>query len=142
MTTADDRGQVVSSQDWHQAIRCSSLKAAGFKTFQQRNLKLNVGQTAELAIQLSVGEVNEVVNIEAAVAQLQILPKGALRMRWINAKFPNFPFLSATCMPCQNSSAGATFIPGAANSTKLTNSPVVTVNGTGIAETTTCWTAR
>ena len=26
-------------------------------------------------------------------------------------------------------SAGATFIPGAANSTKLTNSPVVTVNG-------------
>ncbi|HKQ90474.1 MAG TPA: carboxypeptidase-like regulatory domain-containing protein, partial [Blastocatellia bacterium] len=53
-----------------------SLKANGFKSFSQKNLKLNVGQMAELKIQLSVGAVEEVVNIDAGAAQLQIATEG------------------------------------------------------------------
>jgi hypothetical protein len=45
------------------------IKATGFKTNSQRNLKLSVGQTTELKIQLTIGEVQEIVNIEATATQ-------------------------------------------------------------------------
>jgi len=106
-----------------------SLKATGFKTFQQRNLKLNVGQTAELAIQLSIGEVQEVVNIEAGAAQLQIATEGRVADALDQRKVSELPIPQRDVYALTKLSAGATFIPGAANSTKLTNSPVVTVNG-------------
>ncbi len=126
--TTDDRGQVTIA-GLASGNYSLSLKAAGFKTFQQRNLKLNVGQTAELAIQLSVGEVNEVVNIEAAVAQLQISTEGRVADALDQRKVSELPIPQRDVYALPKLSAGATFIPGAANSTKLTNSPVVTVNG-------------
>jgi len=106
-----------------------SLKAAGFKTFQQRNLKLNVGQTAELNIQLSVGDVQEIVNIEAGATQLQISTEGRVADALDQRKVSELPIPQRDVYALPKLSAGATFIPGAANSTKLTNSPVVTVNG-------------
>jgi hypothetical protein len=106
-----------------------SLKAAGFKTFQQRNLKLNVGQTAELNIQLSVGDVQEIVNIEADATQLQISTEGRVADALDQRKVSELPIPQRDVYALPKLSAGATFIPGAANSTKLTNSPVVTVNG-------------
>lgn len=106
-----------------------SLKASGFKTFSQKNLKLNVGQTAELKIQLSVGDVQEVVNIEAGVAQLQIATEGRVSDALDQRKVSELPIPQRDVFALTKLSAGATFIAGAASSTKLTSSPVVTVNG-------------
>jgi carboxypeptidase family protein/TonB-dependent receptor-like protein len=106
-----------------------SLKAAGFKTFSQKNLKLGVGQMAELKILLSVGDVEEVVNIEAGAAQLQIASEGRVADTLDQKKVSELPIPQRDVYALPKLSSGATFIPGAANSTKLTNSPVVTVNG-------------
>jgi carboxypeptidase family protein/TonB-dependent receptor-like protein len=106
-----------------------SLKANGFKSFSQKNLKLNVGQMAELKIQLSVGAVEEVVNIDAGAAQLQIATEGRVADTLDQRKVSELPIPQRDVYALPKLSSGATFIPGAANSTKLTNSPVVTVNG-------------
>jgi hypothetical protein len=106
-----------------------SLKANGFKSFSQKNLKLNVGQMAELKIQLSVGAVEEVVNIDAGTAQLQIATEGRVADTLDQKKVSELPIPQRDVYALPKLSSGATFIPGAANSTKLTNSPVVTVNG-------------
>ena len=106
-----------------------SLQAAGFKTFSQKNLKLNVGQTAELKIQLSVGDVQEMVNIEAGVGQLQIATEGRVSDALDQRRVSELPIPQRDVFALTKLSAGATLIPGAANSTKLTSSPVVTVNG-------------
>jgi hypothetical protein len=106
-----------------------SLKANGFKSFSQKNLKLNVGQMAELKIQLSVGAVEEVVNIDAGAAQLQIATEGRVADTLDQKKVSELPIPQRDVYALPKLSSGATFIPGAANSTKLTNSPVVTVNG-------------
>jgi AhpD family alkylhydroperoxidase len=106
-----------------------SLKDAGFKTFSQKNLKLNVGQMAELKILLSVGDVEEVVNIEAGAAQLQVATEGRVSDTLDQKKVSELPIPQRDVYALPKLSSGATFIPGAANSTKLTNSPVVTVNG-------------
>jgi hypothetical protein len=106
-----------------------SLKANGFKTFSQKNLKLNVGQMAELKIQLSVGAVEEVINIDAGASQLQIATEGRVADTLDQKKVSELPIPQRDVYALPKLSSGATFIPGAANSTKLTNSPVVTVNG-------------
>jgi hypothetical protein len=105
------------------------LKAVGFKTFSQKNLKLSVGQTAELKIQLSVGDVQEVVDIQASAGQLQIATEGRVYDALDQRRVSELPIPQRDVFALTKLSAGATFIPGAANSTKLTNSPVVTVNG-------------
>jgi hypothetical protein len=106
-----------------------SLKANGFKSYTQKNLKLNVGQMAELKIQLSVGAVEEVINIDAGAAQLQIATEGRVADTLDQKKVSELPIPQRDVYALPKLSSGATFIPGAANSTKLTNSPVVTVNG-------------
>jgi hypothetical protein len=106
-----------------------SLKSSGFKTFAQKNLKLNVGQMAELRIQLSIGDVQEVVNIEATAGQLQIATEGRVSDALDQRKVSELPIPQRDVYALPKLSSGATFIPGAANSTKLTSSPVVTVNG-------------
>jgi hypothetical protein len=124
----DNHGQVTAA-GLPSGTYSLTLKASGFKTFQQRKLKLNVGQAAELAIELSVGDVQEVVNIEAGAAQLQIATEGRVADALDQRKVSELPIPQRDVYALPKLSAGATFIPGAANSTKLTNSPVVTVNG-------------
>jgi hypothetical protein len=82
-----------------------------------------------LKIQLSVGAVEEVVNIEAGMAQLQIATEGRVADTLDQKKVSELPIPQRDVYALPKLSSGATFIPGAANSTKLTNSPVVTVNG-------------
>jgi hypothetical protein len=105
------------------------IKAGGFKSHSQKNLKLNVGQTAELKIQLSVGDVEEVVNIEAGTAQLQIATEGRVADTLDQKKVSELPIPQRDVFALTKLSAGATLIPSAASSTKLASSPVVTVNG-------------
>src|SRR6185369_6440232 len=40
------------------------VRVPGFKTFEQKSLKLNVGQTSELNIKLEVGEVSATIQVE------------------------------------------------------------------------------
>src|SRR5262249_4717409 len=75
VTVTDNNGQVTIA-GLPSGSYAVSLKANGFKAFSQKNLKLNVGQMAELKVQLSVGDVQEVVNIDAGTAQLQIATEG------------------------------------------------------------------
>jgi len=105
------------------------LKAQGFKTYQQKKLRLGVGQTYELKIQLEIGEVQEVVNVEASAGMLQIATEGRVADTLDQKKVSELPIPQRDVYALPKLSSGATFIPGAANSTKLTNSPVVTVNG-------------
>lgn len=106
-----------------------TLRAPGFKMFQQKNLKLNVGQSLELDIQMTVGDLQEVVNVEALAGQLQISTEGRVSDALDQRKVSELPIPQRDVFAVTKLSAGATLIPGAANSTKLTNSPVVTVNG-------------
>jgi len=105
------------------------LKNNGFKTYLQQNVRLAVGQTAELKIQLQVGELQEVIQIEGGAAQLQVATEGRVSDTLDKQKVSELPIPQRDVFALTKLSAGATFIPGAANSTKLTNSPVVTVNG-------------
>jgi hypothetical protein len=105
------------------------LQASSFKTWQQKSLRLSVGQTAELKIQLEIGDVQEVINIEVGAAQLQISTEGRVADTLDQRKVSELPIPQRDVYALPKLSAGATFIPGAANSTKLTSSPVVTVNG-------------
>lgn len=124
----DNNGQVTIA-GLSSGIYAVSLQATGFKTFSQKNLKLNVGQTAELKVQLSVGELQEVVNIEGAGTQLQIATEGRVSDTLNQQKVSELPIPQRDVFALTKLSTGATIIPGAANSTKLTSSPVVTVNG-------------
>jgi hypothetical protein len=83
----------------------------------------------EFRIQLSVGDVQEVVNIEATAAMLQVATEGRVADTLDQRKISELPIPQRDVFALPKLSAGATFIPGAANSTKLSSSPVVTVNG-------------
>ena len=96
-----------------------SLKANGFKSFSQKNLKLNVGQMAESKIQLSVGDVEEVVNIDAGTAQLQIATEGRVADTLDQKKVSELPIPQRDVYALPKLSSGATFIPGAAKPTAL-----------------------
>jgi hypothetical protein len=106
-----------------------TLRSPGFKMFQQKNLKLSVGQSLELDIQMTVGDLQEVVNVEALAGQLQISTEGRVSDALDQRKVSELPIPQRDVFAVTKLSAGATLIPGAANSTKLTSSPVVTVNG-------------
>ncbi|MDX2033577.1 MAG: TonB-dependent receptor [Blastocatellia bacterium] len=106
-----------------------TVRAAGFKLAQRKGLTLNVGRTAELNLQMSVGDVQEVINVEAMAGQLQIATEGRVSDALDQRKVSELPIPQRDVFALTKLSAGATVIPGAANSTKLTSSPVVTVNG-------------
>ena len=105
------------------------VRVAGFKTFEQRTVRLNAGQTSEISIKLEIGDLQEVVNIEGGGAQVQIATEGRVSDSLDQRKISELPIPQRDVYALTKLSAGATFIPGTANSTKLTSSPVVTVNG-------------
>jgi len=106
-----------------------NVTAPGFKTFEQRALRLSVGQTTETAIKLQVGEVQEAVTISAEAAQIQTSTEARLSDTFVQREISALPLVQRDIFLLPKLSAGATAIPGAASSTKLTNSPVITVNG-------------
>jgi hypothetical protein len=106
-----------------------TARAPGFKTLEQRNLKLNVGEMTGLSIRLEVGAIEETVEISAGEAVVRVSTEGRLTDTFINKEIGNLPLAQRDIFLLPKLSAGATAIPGAASSTKLTNSPVITVNG-------------
>jgi hypothetical protein len=105
------------------------VSARGFDTFEQQGIQLRVGQVAEINIQLRLGTVREQVNVSATVQQVAVSTEGRLADNYEHKQIVELPLPQRDVFSLPKLSAGATSIPGAANSTKLTNSPVITVNG-------------
>ena len=106
-----------------------SVSATGFKTFERSGLILNVGQATELNIRMDIGRVEERVEVQANAVQIPVSTEGRLADTFAQVQIANLPLPQRDIFSLPSLSAGATAIPGAATSTKLTNSPVVTVNG-------------
>ncbi|MEJ7709876.1 MAG: carboxypeptidase regulatory-like domain-containing protein [Pyrinomonadaceae bacterium] len=106
------------------------VRVVGFKTYENRSFKLNTGQTTELTIRLEIGEVQETVDVLAGGGGGAAITTEARLFDALDQKsISNLPLPQRDIYLLTKLSAGATFIPGAANSTKLSNSPVITVNG-------------
>lgn len=105
-----------------------TVRMTGFKTYEQRALRLSVGQTTEVVVRLETGQVSETVEVLSgapAIIQTEARAADVITDRQIT----ELPLAQRDVFLLPKLSAGATAIPGAANSTKLSNSPVVTVNG-------------
>ncbi|HYG82597.1 MAG TPA: TonB-dependent receptor, partial [Pyrinomonadaceae bacterium] len=105
------------------------VRAGGFKTFEQQGLTLNVGRTAEVNVQLEVGEVKETVEVTTVAEAISVSREGRVADTFVQRQTTELPLPQRDVFLLPKLAAGATAIPGAANSTKLSNSPVVTVNG-------------
>ncbi len=105
------------------------VRVPGFKTYELKNLKLNVGQTSAVNIKLEIGEVSANVTIGAEESLGQIANEARISDTFTRQAITELPLPQRDVFALPKLSAGATAIAGAANSTKLTNSPVITVNG-------------
>ncbi len=105
------------------------VRVPGFKTYELKNLKLNVGQTSELNIKLEIGEVSANVQIDSSEAVSSVSQEARISDTFTRREIVDLPLPQRDIFALPKLSAGATAIAGAANSTKLTNSPVITVNG-------------
>lgn len=105
------------------------VTANGFKTFYEKHVVLSVGQATELEVRLQVGDVQETVEVSAEVSKVPVAMDARLSDTLEQNRITDLPVAQRDIFGLTRLSAGATAIPGAANSTKLTNSPVVTVNG-------------
>lgn len=105
------------------------VRVPGFKTYELKNLKLNVGQTSEINIKLEIGEVSANVTIGANENLAQVQNEARISDTFTRQAVTELPLPQRDVFALPKLSAGATAIAGAANSTKLTNSPVITVNG-------------
>jgi hypothetical protein len=106
-----------------------TVRADGFKSYEERSVKLSVGQTTELEVRLEVGEVHETVEITAESSVTPVKTDARLSDTLYQNQVANLPLPQRDIFLLPKLSAGATFIPGAALSTKVNSSPVVTVNG-------------
>jgi len=104
-------------------------EAQGFRPFSQAELRLGVGQTVEVTIPLSVVTLEETVNVSGTAVRVATATEGRLADSYSKTQIDELPLPQRDIFLITKMSAGATLIPGAANSTKLSSSPVVTVNG-------------
>ncbi len=127
-TTTNDNGEFVfpSLPSGSYTIY---VRVPGFKTYELKNLKLNVGQTSELKIGLEIGEVSATISIEGNESLTQVSNEARISDTFTRQSITELPIPQRDIFSLSKLSAGATAIAGAANSTKLTNSPVITVNG-------------
>lgn len=126
-TTTDENGSFVFAS-MPPGFYTIYVRVPGFKTYELKNLKLNVGQAAELNIKLEIGDVQVTVQVDDE-SLLQVSNEARISDTVTKQEIQGLPLSQRDVFALSKLSAGATAIPGAANSTKLTNSPVVTVNG-------------
>lgn len=105
------------------------VRIPGFKTFELKSLKLNVGQTSALSIKLEIGEIQTVVQVASDEGVTQVSSEARVSDTFSRMAVSELPLPQRDVFALSKLSSGATAIAGSANSTKLTNSPVITVNG-------------
>ncbi len=106
-----------------------TLQAVGFKTYEESSLRLSTGESRDISISLQVGQVEERVEVTAEAAQLAVKSEARLSENFTQSQLVDLPVPQRDVFGLPKLNAGATAIPGAASSTKLSNSPVITVNG-------------
>jgi Carboxypeptidase regulatory-like domain len=104
------------------------VTATGFRTMEQRDLLLNVGKTTEVIVKLEVASIQTDVQVVESAIKVAVTTEARLSDTFTKSEMSTLP-LSRDIYVLPKLSAGATSIPGAASSTKLGSSPVVTVNG-------------
>ncbi len=127
-TTTNDQGEFVFPSLPSGTYRVF-VRVPGFKTYELQDLKLNVGQTSSLNIKLEIGEIQTIVQVGGEEAVSQVSTEARVSDSFSRQSVSELPLPQRDVFALVKLSAGATAIAGAANSTKLTNSPVVTVNG-------------
>lgn len=100
----------------------------GFRTTRQSGVRLPVGQTT-VTIRLDLAALQESVTVSAAAITIATSTEARLADSFTSATIEDLPLAQRDIFGLTKLSAGATLIPGAALSTKLSSSPVVTVNG-------------
>lgn len=105
------------------------VESSGFRTFQQTGVRLAVGETLDVRVQLEVQAVAEAVEVTAGAMRVEVSTEARLADSFRASELRELPLPARDVFLIPKMSAGATFIPGAASSTKLSNSPVITVNG-------------
>jgi hypothetical protein len=104
------------------------ISAPGFRVLERRALTLNTGRTTDIGIKLEIESVQIDVQVTESAARIPVTTEARLSDSFTRAEMSALP-LSRDIYLLPKLSAGATSIPGAASSTKLNSSPVVTVNG-------------
>lgn len=127
-STTDGRGSYVLAELPPGSYRLS-VAVPGFNPFEQSAIELNMGQISEINVKLQLGSRKEQVDVVGVVDQVQVSTEGRLADNYQQKQIADLPLPQRDIFSLPKLSAGATSIPGAANSTKLTNSPVITVNG-------------
>ena len=105
------------------------VKAEGYKAFEQRGVELNVGKSSEVNVRLEIGQVDQTVEVNADQARVPVSTDGRLSDTLEKNQITGLPIPGRDVFFLTSLSAGATSIPGASSSGKLTNSPAVSVNG-------------
>ncbi len=127
-STTDSQGAYVLAELPPGSYRLS-VTVQGFNPFEKQAIQLNVAQVSEINIKLQLGSVKEQIDVTGTVDQVQVSTEGRLADNYQRKQIADLPLPQRDIFSLPKLSAGATSIPGAANSTKLTNSPVITVNG-------------
>jgi hypothetical protein len=103
--------------------------SAGFATVNQSGLRLSVGQSTAITIQLPIGSLQETISVRAGSVTVATSREARLADSFGGNDIQELPLPQRDIFALPKLSVGATAIPGAANSTKLSSSPVITVNG-------------
>ena len=128
-TTTSDSDGVFSLPDLPSGFYTVTVSIAGFKTYEHRGLELSVGKMTEIDARLELGQIKETVEVSAQAAKVPVSTEGRLSDTFQTNQITDLPIPQRDVFFLPSLSAGATNIPGAAYSYKLTNSPAVTVNG-------------
>jgi hypothetical protein len=101
----------------------------GFQPFTRSGVTLAVGTTTEATVTLALATLTERVEVTASSARVQANAEARIADSFDRNEIHGLPLPQRDVFLLPKLSVGATFIPGAANSTKLSSSPVITVNG-------------
>lgn len=104
------------------------VESSGFRVARRTDLRLGVGQTT-VTVRLELAALEEAVTVSASAIAIATSTEARLADSFTGSAIQDLPLAQRDIIGLTRLSAGATLIPGSANSTKLTSSPVVTVNG-------------
>jgi hypothetical protein len=106
-----------------------TAESPGFGSVAQDGLRLAVGQTVDVTVHLPIAALQETVAVAATAVRVAVSTEARLADTFSRTEIHELPLPQRDIFLLPKLSAGATAIPGAASSTKLSSSPVITVNG-------------
>ncbi|WP_291988460.1 TonB-dependent receptor [Luteitalea sp.] len=105
------------------------VEADGYQPVGQSDLRLASGATVDVTVDLPNVSLSEAVDVTASRVTVAASRDPRLSEHFDRKAVQDLPLPQRDIFLLPSLSAGAALVPGAANSTKLSSSPVVTVNG-------------